>query len=139
MTAVTYLPNLAAACDRITARQRAANIAAEWGISTSRLEYLPYQVWQAWDDRRGADSSPYGTGATEREAVEDLMWQLEEEGRMTREQVAEYCPRELTAHDRHLAETPADVARSFARRWPEVLIGGAVGAAVLLAVSGWLP
>lgn len=36
------------------------------------------------------------------------------------------------------AETPADVARSFAHRWPEVLIGGAVGAVVLLAISGWL-
>jgi len=32
----------------------------------------------------------------------------------------------------------ADVARSFAHRWPEVLIGGAFGAVVLLAVTGWI-
>jgi hypothetical protein len=49
------------------------------------------------------------------------------------------------AHALHLrneaqlaAETPADVARSFAHRWQEVLIGGAFGAVVLLAVTGWI-
>jgi hypothetical protein len=33
--------------------------------------------WRAWDDTRGADSSPYGQGATEQEAIDDLMAQLE--------------------------------------------------------------
>jgi len=34
--------------------------------------------WQAWDDRFGADDSPYGMGATEQEAIDDLMAQLED-------------------------------------------------------------
>lgn len=34
--------------------------------------------WRAWDDRLGADSSPYGQGATEAEAIEDLIAQLED-------------------------------------------------------------
>lgn len=34
--------------------------------------------FQAWDDRLGADASPHGTGATEQEAIEDLLWQLED-------------------------------------------------------------
>ena len=33
--------------------------------------------WRAWDDTRGADSSPDGPGATEQEAIDDLMAQLE--------------------------------------------------------------
>jgi hypothetical protein len=36
-------------------------------------------VWRAWDDRLGADASPYGQGTTEQEAVEDLLRQLEEQ------------------------------------------------------------
>jgi hypothetical protein len=35
--------------------------------------------WQAWDDRFGADDSPYGMGATEQEAIDDLRAQLEAE------------------------------------------------------------
>jgi hypothetical protein len=34
--------------------------------------------WWAWDDNRGADDSPYGQGATEQEAIDDLMAQLED-------------------------------------------------------------
>jgi hypothetical protein len=34
--------------------------------------------WWAWDDNRGADASPYGQGATEQEAIDDLMAQLED-------------------------------------------------------------
>ena len=36
-------------------------------------------VWRAWDDRLGADASPYGQGMTEGEAIEDLLRQLEEQ------------------------------------------------------------
>lgn len=36
--------------------------------------------WLAWDDRLGADTSPYGQGATEDEAIEDLMEKLEDMG-----------------------------------------------------------
>ena len=34
--------------------------------------------WIAYDDNLGADTSPYGTGATEAEAVDDLKQQLED-------------------------------------------------------------
>jgi hypothetical protein len=34
--------------------------------------------WEAWDDDLGADSSPYGYGPTEAEAIADLERQLEE-------------------------------------------------------------
>jgi hypothetical protein len=34
--------------------------------------------WRAWDDNLGADNSPYGQGATEQEAVDDLLEQLED-------------------------------------------------------------
>ena len=34
--------------------------------------------WEAHDDRMGADTSPIGRGATEAEAVEDLIAKLEE-------------------------------------------------------------
>lgn len=37
-----------------------------------------YKSWCAYDDGLGADDSPYGYGETEREAVDDLMAQLEE-------------------------------------------------------------
>jgi hypothetical protein len=42
-------------------------------IITSRVDYGPWDVWQAWDDRLGADCSPIGTGRTEAEAIEDLL------------------------------------------------------------------
>jgi hypothetical protein len=38
----------------------------------------PYPFWRAWDDNLGEDFSPYGEGATEQEAIEDLEWQLAE-------------------------------------------------------------
>lgn len=34
--------------------------------------------WTAYDDRLGADASPYGQGATPDEAVDDLLAQLED-------------------------------------------------------------
>ena len=34
--------------------------------------------WRAWDDRLGADTSPYGYGATEDEAKADLVKKLAE-------------------------------------------------------------
>ena len=44
-------------------------------------EHPPIPVapfWRAWDDRLGADTSPYGQGRTEAEAIEDLKAQLED-------------------------------------------------------------
>lgn len=49
-------------------------------IMTSHA-YPPIPVrgadWCAYDDRRGADDSPYGWGATEDEAITDLIEILE--------------------------------------------------------------
>ena len=42
-------------------------------IVTSRIDFLPYVIWQAWDDDMGADCSPIGQGWTEAEAVADLV------------------------------------------------------------------
>lgn len=47
------------------------------------VEYPPIPVpgfWRAWDDDLGADTSPYGQGATEQEAIDDLVEQLEDMG-----------------------------------------------------------
>jgi hypothetical protein len=35
--------------------------------------------WTAYDDRLGADSSPYGMGPTEQEAIDDLLAYLEDQ------------------------------------------------------------
>ena len=127
MTAVTYLPNLAAACDRITARQRAANIAEEHAeaLSTARKVLANAERYPAQVVRDASDAAVLWGDGMDQQTAELEIFRLNR-----REWQARNCPR---------PETPADVARSFARRWPEVLIGGAVGAAVLLAVSGWLP
>jgi hypothetical protein len=34
--------------------------------------------WRAWFDDLGADTSPYGYGATEQEAIDDLWEKLED-------------------------------------------------------------
>lgn len=44
-------------------------------------EHPPIPVpgfWRAYDDDLDADTSPYGQGATEQEAIDDLMAQLED-------------------------------------------------------------
>ena len=127
MTAVTYLPNLAAACDRITARQRAANIAEERAeaLSTARKVLANAERYPAQVVRDASDAAVLWGDGMDQQTAELEIFRLNR-----REWQARNCPRR---------ETPADVARSFAHRWPEVLICGAVGAAVLLAVSGWLP
>jgi hypothetical protein len=45
-------------------------------IVTSVIDFGPWVIWQAWDDRLGADASPYGEGKTEAEAIADLLEQL---------------------------------------------------------------
>jgi hypothetical protein len=45
------------------------------------VEYPPGPTppfWRAYDDNLGADTSPYGVGSTREEAIEDLMWKLED-------------------------------------------------------------
>jgi hypothetical protein len=45
-------------------------------IITSRIDLGGFTIWRAWDDRLGADTSPIGDGPTEADAIDDLMWQL---------------------------------------------------------------
>jgi hypothetical protein len=47
-------------------------------IVTSKIDAGGFVIWQAWDDRLGADASPIGDGPTEADAIDDLMWMLEE-------------------------------------------------------------
>lgn len=47
-------------------------------IITSRIDFGPWDVFQAWDEAMGADTSPIGSGRTEAEAIEDLQWMLGE-------------------------------------------------------------
>ena len=47
-------------------------------IVTSHVSGMPWPIWQAWDDRFGADASPIGSGPTESDAIADLEWQLDE-------------------------------------------------------------
>jgi hypothetical protein len=47
-------------------------------IITSKIDFGPWDVWQAWDDDMGADCSPIGNGRTEAEAIADLEWMLDE-------------------------------------------------------------
>jgi hypothetical protein len=47
-------------------------------IVTSRVDMCGFTIWQAWDDRLGADTSPIGDGPTKEDAIEDLLWQLDE-------------------------------------------------------------
>lgn len=63
---------------------------------------------------------------------------LSESPRWTDTELARHTRQAHALHLRNVAETPADVARSFAHRWPEVLIWGALGALALLAGTGWL-
>ena len=45
-------------------------------IITSRIDLGGFTIWQAWDDRLGADTSPIGDGPTEADAIDDLLWQM---------------------------------------------------------------
>ena len=53
----------------------------DWIITSYKEPPIPVPgFWRAYDDRLGADCSPYCQGATEDEAVNDLMVQLEDMG-----------------------------------------------------------
>jgi hypothetical protein len=47
-------------------------------IIASQMDNPCWVIWQAWDDRFGADDSPCGYGPTEAEAIADLEWQLDD-------------------------------------------------------------
>ena len=113
---------------RLTERQRLANLAEERAEAVETARYIIDHPHGYSDDQLRTACGFYmthGNGGVHYLRADAHIYAINR-----REWQARNCPRR---------ETPADVARSFAHRWPEVLICGAVGAAVLLAVSGWLP
>jgi hypothetical protein len=110
---------------RLTDRQRAANIAEERAehVQTARA-ILRGQERYSNDVLRDACSALQAWGDGFDHLTADAMIQALNR----REWQARNLPQ----------ETPADVARGFAHRWPEVLIWGAVIAAGMLAGTGWL-
>ena len=113
---------------RLTEQQRLANLAEERAEAVETARYIIDHPHGYSDDQLRTACGFYmthGNGGVHYLRADAHIYAINR-----REWQARNCPRR---------ETPADVARSFAHRWPEVLIGGAVGAAVLLAVSGWLP
>ena len=128
MTAtVTYHPRLADACDRINARAAAENIAAERAQAIADCKRII-------DHPRGYSDAQlrevcgfymtHGNGGVHYLRADQHIYAINR-----REWQARNCPR---------PETPADVVRRFAHRWPGVLIWGALGALALLAGTGWL-
>ena len=51
----------------------------DWVVTSHQCPPIPVlPFWIAWDDRLGADCSPYGYGRTEQESIDDLTEQLED-------------------------------------------------------------
>lgn len=123
---VIRLPVPEAAFDRIVARDREANIAAErvQAVKTARAVLRAPEAFtdailrdacaalQAWGD------------ATDYCQADAMIFALNK-----REWQARNCPR---------PETSADVARRFAHRWPEIVSWGAFVAVALLWATGWV-
>jgi len=128
MTAtVTYHPRLADACDRINARAAAENIAAERAQAIADCKRII-------DHPRGYSDAQlrevcgfymtHGNGGVHYLRADQHIYAINR-----REWQARNCPR---------PETPADVARRFAHRWPEIVSWGAFVAVALLWATGWL-
>jgi len=66
---------------RATAEGTFAMTRPDWIKTVYEYPPIPYRSmdWVAYDDRLGADCSPYGYGETEAEAVRDLIKRLAEE------------------------------------------------------------
>ena len=127
MTAIIRFPADDAIFARLTERQRLANLAAERAEAVETARYII-------DHPRGYSDAQlrevcgfymtHGNGGVHYLRADQHIYAINR-----REWQARNCPR---------PETPADVARRFARRWPEVLIWGALGALALLWATGWL-
>ena len=126
---VIRLPLDVTVFDRLNAHQRNANIAAEradWvRIARQVLRSPKYYadqelrdacaVLQAWGD------------ATDYLQADAMIFALNKRERDRAHEAAKAA-----------AETPADVARRFAHRWPEIVSWGAFVAVAMLSATGWL-
>lgn len=102
--------------DRLTEQQRRANIAAE------REEHRQAALFvirnHAWHSRQDVEDA----------WVNLAIYGTDHERQVARDKIAD-----LTA-----PQSPLDVVRDHRARWPAIIAYGAVGAAILLAFTGWL-
>ena len=127
MTAIIRFPADDAIFARLTERQRLANLAAERAEAVETARYIIDHPCGYSDDQLRTACGFYmthGNGGVHYLRADQHIYAINR-----REWQARNCPR---------PETPADVVRRFAHRWPEVLIWGALGALALLAGTGWL-
>lgn len=115
--------------DRLNAHQRNANIAAEradWvRIARQVLRSPKYYTDQ---ELRDACATLQAWGdATDYLQADAMIFALNKRERDRAHEAAKAA-----------AETPADVARRFAHRWPEIVSWGAFVAVAMLWATGWL-
>ena len=126
---VIRLPLDVTVFDRLNAHQRNANIAAEradWvRIARQVLRSPKYYTDQ---ELRDACATLQAWGdATDYLQADAMIFALNKRERDRAHEAAKAA-----------AETPADVARRFARRWPEIVSWGAFVAVAMLSATGWL-
>jgi len=126
---VIRLPLDVTVFDRLNAHQRNANIAAEradWvRIARQVLRSPKYYTDQ---ELRDACATLQAWGdATDYLQADAMIFALNKRERDRAHEAAKAA-----------AETPADVARRFAHRWPEIVSWGAFVAVAMLWATGWL-
>ena len=126
---VIRLPLDVTVFDRLNAHQRNANIAAEradWvRIARQVLRSPKYYTDQELRDACAALQA-WGD-ATDYLQADAMIFALNKRERDRAHEAAKAA-----------AETPADVARRFAHRWPEIVSWGAFVAVAMLSAMGWL-
>ena len=112
---------------RLTERQRLANLAEERAEAVETARYIIDHPHGYSDDQLRTACGFYmthGTGGVHYLRADQHIYAINR-----REWQARNCPR---------PETPMDVARRFAHRWPEIVSWGAFVAVALLWATGWL-
>lgn len=128
MTAtVHHFPTDDAIFARLTERQRLANNAAERAEAVQTCKDIIDHPHGYSDDQLRTACGFYmthGNGGVHYLRADQHIYAINR-----REWQARNCPR---------PETPMDVARRFAHRWPEILSWGALVAVALLWATGWV-
>ena len=112
---------------RLTEQQRLANLAEERAEAVETARYIIDHPHGYSDDQLRTACGFYmthGNGGVHYLRADQHIYAINK-----REWQARNCPR---------PETPADVARRFAHRWPEIVSWGAVLAVAMLSATGWL-
>ena len=114
---------------RLTERQRLANLAEERAEAVETARYIIDHPHGYSDDQLRTACGFYmthGNGGVHYLRADQHIYAINR-----REWQARNCPRQAV-------ETPADVARRFAHRWPEIVSWGAFVAVAMLSATGWL-